>query len=385
MSKRKICVVVTARPTYARVKSALAAILAHPDLELQLVAAASALLERYGRVIDVMRRDGFTIAAEAQMVLEDSRPLTQAKTTGLGMIELASVFERLRPDIVVTVADRYETLATAAAASYGNIPLAHLQGGEITGSIDEKVRHAITKLADLHFTSTQAAAERVIRMGERADRVWWTGCPSIDLAVPVHEAPALDFDPIAAYGGVGAPLDLSQGYLVCLQHPVTTEADAAGSQIAETVAAVQAVGLPVLWFWPNVDAGSDEAAKVLRRAREEGTENIHWFRNMEPDHFLRLIVNSRCLIGNSSVAIREGAFLGVPAVNIGTRQQNRERGPNVIDVPPARAAIADAIRAQCRHGRYESDATYGDGQAGARIADLLADAPLEIEKQLTYG
>src|SRR6201988_3643678 len=193
--KRKVCVVVTARPSYSRIKTALLAIKKHPKLELQLVVAASALLDRYGTAIQYMQEDGFSIAARVYSVLEGENPTAMAKTTGIGMLELATVFDNLKPDVVVTIADRYETLATAVAASYMNIPVAHIQGGEVTGSIDEKVRHAVTKLADLHLVATAGAGERVERMGEESRKVFVTGCPSIDLAAEILDDPALNFNP----------------------------------------------------------------------------------------------------------------------------------------------------------------------------------------------
>ena len=383
--KRKVCVVVTARPSYSRIKTALRAIQDHPDLELQLVVAASALLERYGTAVRTIEEDGFEIAARVYMVLEGENLAAMAKTTGLGLLELATVFDNLKPDVVVTVADRYETLSTAVAASYMNIPVAHVQGGEVTGSIDEKVRHAVTKLADLHFVSTEKAAERVIRMGEDAAKVFVTGCPSIDLAMEVMQQPALDFDPFERYGGVGASVDLSGGYLVVLQHPVTTEYELARQQALETLHAVAEVGLPALWFWPNVDAGSDGTSNAIRSFRElRDPENIHFFKNMQPTDFLRLLVSSRSLVGNSSVGIRECSFLGVPAVNIGTRQGGRERGRNVLDVDHRRGEIVAAVRRHLGNGHYESDSIYGQGRAGERIASLLAERPLSIEKRLTY-
>ena len=383
--KRKICVVVTARPSYSRIRTALAAIHRHPDLELQLVVAASALLDRYGNAIQAIESDGFPIAARVYMVLEGENLVTSAKSTGLGLVELATVFDNLKPDAVVTIADRYETLATAVAASYMNIPVVHVQGGEVTGSIDEKVRHAVTKLANLHLVSTPLAAERVKRLGETAESVVLTGCPSIDIAAAVAARPELDFDPFEKYGGVGPKPDLSNGYVVVMQHPVTTEYDAARQQVEETLYAVKDIGYPVLWFWPNVDAGSDGTSKGIRVFRErEKPDNLHLFRNMFPDDFLRLLVHSTAIIGNSSVAIRECSFLGVPAVNIGSRQIGRERGRNVIDVDHDRAAIGAAIKKHVNNGRYSRDCLYGDGRAGERIANCLATAALTIEKQLTY-
>jgi UDP-hydrolysing UDP-N-acetyl-D-glucosamine 2-epimerase len=382
---RKVCVVITARPSYSRIKTALLAIQRHPDLELQLVVGASALLDRYGNAVKVIENDGFAIAARVYMVLEGENPAAMAKTTGLGVLELATVFDNLRPDIVVTVADRYETLATAVAAAYLNIPVAHVQGGEVTGSIDEKVRHAVTKLADVHLVSTAKAAERVVRMGEDPDTVFVTGCPSIDLACEVLQNPDLDFDPIAKYGGVGQTVDLTAGYVVVMQHPVTTEHQLARAHVTETLSAAHRSGVPALWFWPNPDAGSDGTSSGIRAFREnERPDNIHFFKNMEPTDFLRLLYHSKCIVGNSSVGIRECSFLGVPAVNIGSRQQGRDRGSNVIDVDYDRADISAAIGRHLSNGRCEQNTLYGNGRAGERIAQALAETPLHIEKMLRY-
>lgn len=382
---RKICVVITARPSYSRIRSALEALKGQESIELQIVAAASALLDRYGCVVDEIRRDGFEIARQVYMVLEGERPLTMAKTTGLGMIELATALDSLAPDFVISIADRHETLATAVAAAYMNIPLVHIQGGEITGSIDEKVRHAVTKLADYHLVSTKQAAARVIRMGEDPETVIVTGCPSIDIAAEALASPALDFDPAEKYGGVGAGLDLSNDYLVVLQHPVTTEHELARAQIQETLHAVTDSKLPTLWFWPNPDAGSDGTSRGIRAFRERyAPTNLHFYKNMAPADFLRVIYNASGLVGNSSAGIREGSFLGVPVVNIGSRQAGRDRGPNVLDVDYDRVAISEAIQKHLAHGRYPSDPLYGDGAAGERIASALARIEPRIHKRLNY-
>jgi UDP-hydrolysing UDP-N-acetyl-D-glucosamine 2-epimerase len=382
---RKVCVVVTARSSYSRIKTALRAIADHPDLDLQVVVAASALLDRYGSAVDQLRSDGFMVDREIFMVLEGETPAAMAKTTGLGLLELATAFDNLAPDIVVTVADRYETLATAVGAAYMNIPLTHVQGGEVTGSIDEKVRHAVTKLADLHLVSTERAAARVIRMGEDPDTVFVTGCPSIDLAAEILDSPEVDFDPYERYGGVGASFDLSSDYLVVLQHPVTTEYEEARAHVTETLHAVDESGLPTLWFWPNVDAGSDGTSGGIRAFREQHQpESIHFFKNMAPSDFLRIVYNSRAIVGNSSMAIRECSFLAVPAVNIGSRQAGRERGTNLVDVGYDRSAIVSAIKALGRRSRPGSDLTYGDAKAGPRIAEHLAAAELRYDKKLAY-
>ncbi len=385
LSKRKIAVVITARPSYSRIQTALSALKRHPVAQLQLVVAGSALLNRYGEAVRVIENDGFDIAARVYMVIEGENLAAMAKTTGLGLLELATVFDNLEPDVVITIADRFETMATAIAATYMNIPLVHIQGGEISGSIDEKVRHSVTKLADLHYVSTANAAERVIRMGEDPDTVFVTGCPSIDLARAALDAPQMDFDPFSKYGGVGDALDLSNGYLVVLQHPVTTEYGAARRHVTETLRAVNDSGLPALWFWPNVDAGADGTSTGIRSFREiERPKNMHFFKNMVPMDFLRLLINAKALVGNSSVGIRESALLGVPVVNIGSRQAGRDRDRNVLDVGYSQAEILQGIRKQVERGQYPSSSLYGNGDAGERIADLVTSSSLSIKKKLAY-
>ena len=382
---RRVCVVVTARPSYSRIYSVLQAIKKHPQMELQLVVGASALLDRYGTTISYIERDGFEVAAKVHMVLEGENPTTMAKTTGLGLLELPTVLDSLKPEVVVTIADRYETIATAIAASYMNIPVAHVQGGEVTGSIDEKVRHAVTKLSDLHFVATEGASERVIRMGENPDTVFVTGCPSVDLAFRILADSTLKHDVFEQYGGVGSELDLSNDYLVVLQHPVTTEYDLAKEHVFETLYAIKQLHIPTLWFWPNVDAGSDGTSRGIRIFRElEHPTNIHFFKNFMPLDFLKLIYNCSCLVGNSSVGIREASFLGIPVVNIGTRQSGRERGKNVLDVDYDREQIMRAVNEHFQHGHYDKDVLYGNGNAGESIANLLATIPLKFEKRLMY-
>jgi len=386
--RRKICVVVTARPSYSRIKTTLKAIKDNPNLELQLVVAGSALLDKYGKVSEIIKSDGFEITSRVLNVIEGEDLLSMAKTTGIGIIELSTVFDQLKPDVVVTIADRFETIATAIAASYMNIPLAHIQGGEVTGSIDEKVRHSITKLSDLHFVSNSKAAERVLKLGESEEKIFNCGCPSIDIAKEVYDSPKLDYEPFVKYGGVGpgSELDLSSGYIVVMQHPVTTEYEQSGEQILETLKAVERINMPTLWFWPNVDAGSDAVSKRIREFREiNKPENIHFFRNMESDDFLRLLKNSKAIVGNSSVAIRECSFLGVPAVNIGNRQSGRERGKNVLDVGYNMEEIEAAIMQQVsQEYHFDHDFLYGRGDAGIQISSILQREELTCEKKLNY-
>jgi UDP-hydrolysing UDP-N-acetyl-D-glucosamine 2-epimerase len=383
--KRKIAVVITARPSYSRVKTVLKAIQQNPDLELQLIVAASALLERYGSAVNYIENDGFEIAAKVFNVLEGENLTAAAKTTGIGILELSTVFDNLKPDIVVTVADRFETMATAIAASYMNIPLAHIQGGEVTGNIDEKVRHAITKLADYHFVASENAKARVIQLGENPDMVFNTGCPSIDIAEQVLKNKEPLFDPYEKYGGVGSQPILDKGYLVVMQHPVTTEYLDSRKHIEATLRAIEQVNYPTLWFWPNVDAGADGTSTGIRSFRElHKLKNVHFFKNMKGDDFLQLLHGSSCLVGNSSVGIRECSFLGVPVVNIGSRQNRRDRGDNVIDVSYDENEIVKGIQSAFKNTERKQSLVYGGGNAGEKIASFLCSLPLQFHKTISY-
>jgi UDP-hydrolysing UDP-N-acetyl-D-glucosamine 2-epimerase len=338
----KICVVVTARPSYSRVKSALQALQGRCDL--QVIAAASALTWRHGRIVDVVRADGFQVAAEIPAVVDGGGTRESVVSTGLLAIQIGPALESLKPDCVVTIADRHETLATAIAAAFLHIPLVHVQGGEVSGSIDDKVRNAVTQLADLHLVSTTLAKIRVEAMRPGVE-VCVTGCPSLDLALearhlgPIHKAD-----------------------VIVLQHPVTTEVEKSAQQMRETITAVY--GENAAWFWPGEDAGADPMSKELR------LEGLHPIRNLKPIEFLRVLLGAKVLVGNSSVGIRECSFLGVPVVNIGTRQAGRERGPNVVDVAPDQRAIRAAIAFQMGSA-YPPSLLYGDGQAGPRMAETL--------------
>ena len=386
MIRRKVCVVVNSRANYGRIKSFMQAACDHPGLELQLIVGASALLYRFGSVIDIIRKDGFKPDAIVHSIVEGETPITMAKSVGLGTIELASQFQALAPDVVLTVADRFETIASAIAASYMNIPVAHTQGGEVTGSIDENVRHAITKLSHIHFPATERARDFLIRMGEHPDTVHLTGCPSIDLLVDADLS--LPADIFHRYRGVGAHIDVSKPYIVVMQHAVTTEYGDGFAQINATLEAVDRVGrrgMQVVWLWPNADAGSDDVAKGLRVFRERRNPNyLALIRNFEVEDYARILNNAACIAGNTSSGLREGAFLGTPCVNIGSRQRNRERALNVIDVPYDADAIYAGIAHQLSNGRYPQSLLFGDGHAGKRIAEILANAPLRPEKTLNY-
>jgi UDP-hydrolysing UDP-N-acetyl-D-glucosamine 2-epimerase len=381
---KKICIVVGSRANYSSIKSAMRAVRDHSELELQLVVGASALLDRYGTVADLIEADGFEANERVFMLIEGETPATMAKSTGLGLLELPTAFERLRPDVVITVGDRFETIATALAASYMNIPLAHTMGGEVSGNIDESIRHAVTKFANVHFPASEDAAERIVRLGEDPATVHVVGCPRIDLAAEVLGQRWDGLGELLNLG-VGGTFDLDSPFLLVSQHPVTMEYGEGEQQIAETLSAVQALDLPAIVLWPNADAGAEHVARGIRKFREhEDDSKLHFFKNLPADDYVRLMQKTVCLIGNSSSAIREGAFIGTPAVNIGPRQEGRLRGKNVVDVDYDRGAIVDAVRSQREHGPYESEAIYGDGRAGERIADILASNEMSIRKRIAY-
>lgn len=382
---RKVCVVVGSRANYSSIKSAMRAIQAHPDLELQVVAAASAVLDRYGAVVDLIERDGFQPAARVFMLVEGETPATMAKSTGMGLLELPTLFDQLQPDIVLTVGDRFETMATTLAAAYMNIPLAHTMGGEVSGTIDESIRHAVTKFAHIHFPACSDARDRIIKLGERPEDVYLVGCPRIDLVAEVLERDRNGLDAQLFAEGVGGVFDLNRPFLMLSQHPVTTEYGEGERQIHETLQAIARVGIPTIALWPNADAGSEDISRGMRKFREHGDDSrIHFFKNLPTSTYIRLMRRTACLIGNSSSAIREGAFIGTPAVNIGTRQAMRQRGSNVLDVDHCRDEIADAIMQQVQHGPYPSEPIYGDGHAGERIADVLSKCGWQLQKRITY-
>jgi UDP-hydrolysing UDP-N-acetyl-D-glucosamine 2-epimerase len=358
----RICVIVTARPSWAKLEPVCRALKARPDVELQIVACASALLERYGRVVDVIRKN-YDVAAEVWSTYEGANTLTSAQETGALLAGLSPRLHDLQPDVVVVCADRHEVLAAAQAASYQHFTLAHLQGGERTGSIDDRVRDAITGLADLHFPCTELAAFRVYSMTGSA-HVHQVGCPSLDVAKEAQREPPVTVEEL---GGAGADIDLSQPFGVILQHPVTTEADDAYVQMRSTLAARGDEGWIALW--PGQDAGADGASKALREAQAW----IHTVRNLPPNRFLRLLTQASVLVGNSSCGIRESSYLGVPVVDIGSRQHGRQRASNVAWVPHDAEQIAQAIQRQIAHGRYPSSDLYGSGDAGPRIAEVLTD------------
>ena len=380
IKKKKICVVVYSRANYGRIKSVLEEIKKNSKLELQLVLGGSSIIERIGDIREIVKKDGFKIDFEVSMVIEGSSPETMAKSTGLGIIELSNIFSYLKPDIVLTVADRYETISTAITSSYMNIPLAHTQGGEVTGSIDESVRHSITKLSHIHFPATEQSKKNIIQLGEDPKMVFLCGCPSIDIVRENNKNISQEI--LDKYKGSGSKIDVNLPYVVILQHPVTTEYDNQIHQIQETINAIKKINIQKIWLWPNIDAGSDYISKRLRVFRDsKESKNVHFFKNFKPEDYIKLIANAKCLIGNSSSGLREGAFLGLPVVNIGTRQNGREHGQNVTTVSNTSSSILNGIKKQLKIEKYPIDKRFGDGKSGKKVANILSKIEVKVQKK----
>ena len=384
--KRKICFVINSRANYGRVKNLLLNLNKNKKVNLQIILGASGVLYKFGQLSRLIEADGLNITDSFYSIIEGENLVTMSKSAGLTILELTNIFNKIRPDVVVVLADRFENLPVAICASYMNIPLAHIQGGETTGSIDEKVRHAITKLSDLHFASTNRSKNFIIKMGENSKKVFNTGCPSIDIAKKIISKKDNNF---LNHIGIGSEINKNDDYIVILQHPVTTEITSTGFQIDQTINAVKQIckknKLKAIWFWPNVDAGTDIISKKLRIFREKNNPNyISFVKNLSPEQYLRVLNNCKCLIGNTSSGIREGSYLGVPYVLIGNRQENREIGKNVINVGYDTKQIIAAVKKQIIKKKYKKEYLYGKGNSSTKIAKLLINLPLTYKKILNY-
>jgi UDP-hydrolysing UDP-N-acetyl-D-glucosamine 2-epimerase len=387
---KKICVVINSRANYGTVKSVLRAASEHKDVDLQIVTNGAANIEKYGCVSDLMVKDGYFINESFDSLVEGENLLSMVKTVGMNLIQLPNTLDKLRPDVVVTVGDRYETISNAIAASFMNIPVAHIMGGEVSGTIDENVRHAITKLSHVHFPATKLSAERIIKMGENPKSVYTVGCPRIDLVREyVFSDTQNHFDDAREeiiMTGVGDKIDPTEDFILLNFHPVTTEYEKTHDQIDSILKVLDEFKLPVIGLWPNSDAGSAFVSRSLRIWRESNYNRykIRMFKNLSIKTYMWLMDKTKCQVGNSSSGIREGSYIGTPVVNIGTRQVNRERAENVIDVGFDSNTIREAIQHQLIHTKYNSSELYGSGDAGIQIIDRLAAIEIEIHKRMSY-
>jgi UDP-hydrolysing UDP-N-acetyl-D-glucosamine 2-epimerase len=382
-SRRKVCVVLVDRANYGRLKPVMQAIADHPQLELQVLAAGTMVLERFGQPVRIVRDDGFPVDGEIFLEVEGSTPTTMAKSVGFGIIEFATEFRRLDPDVVVVIGDRYEALAAGVAAAYMNLCIVHLQGGEVSGSIDESARHALTKLAHFHVPSTQRSAEYLRRMGERSDTILTVGCPSSDLARGLDRR--LRPEVVNAHGS-GATIDVERPFLLAVFHPTTTEFGGERGQMEAVLTALAAVRQQTLLLWPNIDAGSDHISKAVRVFRDS-QHTGSWLRlvtNLPPEDYLRVLAATACAVGNSSSFVRDAGYFGTPVVLIGQRQAGREHDRHVLPVEPLAPAIEVAIRQQLAARRYAPSSLYGDGAVAVRVADALAALEPYRQKRLVF-
>lgn len=354
----------------------------YPAIRSYLRARLSGILERFGGaryepdyVTRKMRQDGFPVHAQIPFFLDGGVPATMAKSIGIGFIPLVEELQRLKPDFVFVNADRFEMMAVAIAAAYLNIPIVHHEAGDVSGTIDESVRHAITKFAHVHLCASESARRRVVQMGERPEYAFVVGSPAIDVLAGLDLSPA---------GKRIEGVDLTQPYLLALVHAVTTERPEENLRMMEVVLeTIRTMNLPTLLVGSNLDAGSHKIGVTFYawRAAAGDTIPVVYAKSLHPDVFYLALANASCAVGNSSSFLREGAYLGTPAVLIGSRQTNRERGANSAEVPPERDAIIAAVRAQLRHGRYPRDLRFGDGRAAAKIVEVLATVNPPIQKQ----
>ena len=381
-SKRKICAVLVDRANYGRMHPVMKGIQSDADLDLQTICAGTMLLERFGRAERIVAADDFHIDGRVYLEVEGSVQATMAKSIGLGIIEFSTEFQRLNPDIVLIIGDRYEALAATIAAAYMNLPVAHIQGGEISGSIDESARHAITKFAHLHFASTERSANYIRQMGEHPDYVFNVGCPSGDYIMSLDQHIASE--EVNALG-VGGYIDIDKPYFLVIFHPITTEFRLQRQQTDELVHALHELQHPTIWLWPNVDAGSNSIAVALRVYREKHQASwLHMIKNLDPVTFQKLLKRATCAIGNSSSFIRDSTFSGTPVILVGDRQVGREHGENLISCPPRATEIVQAIRKQLELGRRPPSNLYGDGNAGLKIVKALKAFQPYTQKRLYY-
>ena len=368
---RKVFIVVERRADYSRYKPILEKLKLDPFFEIHLVVTGICLLDFHGKDVNYIREDGFEIAAELEM-FKPVRPDTtgeMVRSMARVMSSLVDELERAKPDLVLSGFDIGANMAVTMAAAHMNIPVAHIQGGEVTGSIDESIRHAMSKFSHIHFPATELSKQRLIRMGEEPDNIYMVGCPSIDV---IKNTPYVEQSVLAEY----FDLDFSKPVLLMIQHPVTKEAADSFNQIKETVDAIEESGVQTVVLLPNNDAGFSRIIDYIK------SSNVKWYPSLPGDLFINLYRNASALIGNSSSGIHETPTMGIPAINIGNRQQGRERAANVIDVTNDKAAIVKGIEKALFDTDFiemtkKLENPYGDGTSAEQIVSILKTVSLD--------
>jgi UDP-hydrolysing UDP-N-acetyl-D-glucosamine 2-epimerase len=384
----RIGVFTGSRANYSSTKTIIRALDKDPRTEVVSIVGGAATLARYGKIDKVMVSEGlpkphFTF----NMFIDGESHADMAKSCGLGLMEMSTILSNVELDALLVVGDRYDVMAPVIAAAYMNIPIIHTMGGEVTGTIDESIRHAITKFAHLHLVANDDAKARVEKMGEHADTVINVGCPRMDLVKEAVETDLLNTsDMYNKYRGVGTDVSIDDDFLLVSFHPVTTEAEDIRNQVNSLLEALSYFELPTIMLWPNFDAGGSEVAKAIRTFREnKSPEWLNVQTNFSVEDYSRLLNRTRCLVGNSSSGVREGAFLGTPVVNIGTRQQDRLKASNVVDCGYESSDIIESIEKQLSQKKYPSSGIYGDGMAAEKIIEAVLSADFsKVQKKINY-
>ncbi len=367
---RKICFITGSRADFGLLVWPMRAVQQTAGLNLQLIATGMHLSPEFGYTINNIREEGFTVDEAIETLLSSDSGAGVAKSVALGVIGFADAFSRLMPDLVVVLGDRYETFAAAQAAMYMRLPMAHLFGGDITeGAIDDSIRHAISKMAHLHFTSHADSTRRLIQLGEAPSRIFTVGSPGID---SIKRLKLMDRDTVGRE--VGMPLG-ERNALVTF-HPVTVQADRSVGALDELLAALSALGPEFRLFFTLANADAEGRAINQRiKAFVSDRPNAIAVASMGQLRYISLMNQVDVIVGNSSSAIYEAPSLDAPSVDIGDRQKGRERAASVFHAAPERHAITAAISAALRRGRQPTVSPYGDGEASARIADTIARVP----------
>ena len=384
----RIGVFTGSRANYSSTKTIIKNLNEDSNIEVISIVGGAATLSRYGAIDKQMVDDGLPKPQFIfNMYIDGESHGDMAKSCGLGLMEMSSILANVEIDALVVVGDRYDVMAPVIAAAYMNIPIIHTMGGEVTGTIDESIRHAITKFAHLHLVANDDAKNRVIKMGESTSSVFTVGCPRMDLVREAIKTDNLNTDKFyQKYKGVGPKVDIDSDFLLVSFHPVTTEADDMRRHVDELLLSLLELAMPTFMLWPNFDAGSSSVSKTIRSFREKyNPEWLHLQTNLSVEDYSRIMNRCLCLIGNSSSGIREGAFLGTPVVNIGSRQKMRLRSKNVIDCAPQKDMILKSVITQIQHGRYEPSSIYGDGNTGRKILEVIKNYEfVSCQKTICY-
>lgn len=383
MPKKKIAVICSSRATYGYKRRIIKLIEESSNLELQIIATGMHLLPEYGYSLKEIEKDWFNIQAKVDMYISGDTPTAWAKSLGVELESLAQVFDMLKPDLLLVTGDRAEMFIGAVCASYMNIPIGHIQGGDVSGHIDGIVRHSITKLAHLHFTTCDDSKKRVLNLGEEPWRVFNTGAPQLD---DILENKNLTVEKLKEIIG----LDFSQKVLVVLFHPVLNEIDSVESQMKNLMEAIKSLGMPILVIWPNIDAGNKEITQIL--GGFQGSSFIKVNKNLERSIFISILAKAAVLVGNSSTGILEAPSFNLPVVNIGTRQRGRLRACNVIDVGYTKEEIVNGVKKALFNETFRENLIncvnpYGDGKSSQRIVKILEDIEISeklLDKKITY-